>query len=231
MRPAIFYILLPALLAGQCIGNLSNKKIQDEIRRAQDRVSIPHGNAKYPGELVAAYLFVLGNDASVDLTNLDPGSVQPETQDPYALSSDEAEQLNLTVLVGEARNEYSPMIRQFQAEELKKVSEFIGSPEFQEIGDMIGYPENYQPGMTLTDIQRAYVRDIETEIQSASPEKVELYRQTITYQIFGLIDMIRKISFNDYTIDQSFLEASLYDLVELRKKIIDRQRRIEAGEL
>jgi hypothetical protein len=143
---------------------------------------------------------------------------------PYALTAQEAENLNLTITIEEARGERLSEIRQFQAQNLKEVSKFIGSPDFVEIGDLIGYPEGYKPGMTLADLQAGYVQNIRDDLKTANPELVEVYKQAITYQIFGLLDMLEKTNFGPDTIEPEFLTTALADLAQLRAEIIDLQR-------
>lgn len=221
-RIAITAIGIMSLACLAHLDNLDDGKALDEAltpevdapgfsRRSGDRL---------PSNMVSALFLWLAQQQTGGSAT---GNAAPAAS-PYALTAQEAENLNLTITIEEARGEHLPEIRQFQAQNLKEVQEFIGSPEFVEIGDLIGYPERYEPGMTLADLQAGYVQDIRDDLKTANPELVEVYKQAITYQIFGLLDMLEKIEFGPDTIEPEFLTTALADLAQLRAEIIDQQR-------
>ena len=182
-----------SILFLSCLAHLDNfsedKALDDVLSPEVDTPGFPRRSGdRLPSNVVSALFLWL---AQQQAHSIPAGSASPAPS-PYALTAQEAEDLNLTITIEEARGEHLPEIRQFQAQNLKEVSEFIGSPEFVEIGDLIGYPEGYKPGMTLADMQAEYVEGIREDLTTANPELIEVYKQAITYQIFGLLDYAGK---------------------------------------
>lgn len=201
-------------------GDASLEGLGLDVEPDTEGLLYPHRESgDLPSEAVSSLLLLLA------LTANDPSAPQATQSNPYALSAADSAALNLAIMIEEARGEYLPEVRQLQAEDLKRMKTFIGSPEFHEIGELIGYPNGFEKGMTLADVQRSYVEEIRSDLLGADSEKLSVYRRAITYQIFSMVDMLEKVSFSSETIDRGFVSDALSDLVILREAIIDQERR------
>ena len=225
LRITILPALILMLQGTACVGNLATPQEVEERIRGKQRSEFESALRSDAGQAAIASVVALLATQNSQSTPapVDGGTAAAETT--YQLSVAEQEQLATTVTVGEARGEHHPEVRQLQVEDLKEMAEYIVSEDMREIGELIGYPPGFEPGMTIHDVQRAYVADLSAQVPGAPDELLGLIKQQLNYQIFGVLDMLSKATFNENTIEESFLKNTLTDLVELRREIITEELR------